>query len=84
MRPQDLIDFARRDWPAVAELKAVHWLERTRGRGREEVFRAAEELRRFATTARPGWPDEEERAADLASHAAVAESLRRVAAVRPR
>jgi hypothetical protein len=84
VRRQDLIDFAQRDWAAVAELKADHWLERKRRFGRDEAFRVAAELRRAVAMTRPEWPDEAERAADIASHAAVAESFRRVRDVRPR
>ena len=78
MRRQDLIDFAHRDWPAIAELKAAHWLERKRRFGRDEAFRVADNLRRHVAAARPDWPDEAERVADVASHVAVGESLRRV------
>ena len=84
MRSEDLVAFAQRDWSAVAELKADHWVERAQRLGSQETFRIADELRRFVAAARPDWPSDEERAADLASHVAVAESLRRVAAGRPR
>jgi hypothetical protein len=78
MRRQDLIAFAARDWPAIAESKARHWLERKRRLGTAEAFRVAAELRRFVMVTRPEWPGSDERAADLERHAAVAESLRRV------
>ena len=84
MRRQDLISYAQRDWSAIAESKAARWLERKRRFGREEAFRAADDLRQYVAIVRPGWPDEAERAADLASHAAVGESLRRVRDIRPR
>jgi len=54
MRREDLIAFAQRDWPAIEESKAAYWLERERRLGRGEVFRAAEDLRRFAAAVRPG------------------------------
>ena len=84
MQREDLIAFAQRDWSALAELKADHWLERAERLGSQEIFRVADELRRFVAAARPDWPSEGERAADLASHIAVAESLRRVAESRSR
>ena len=82
MRRQDLIDFAERDWSAIAELKADHWPERKRRCGREEAFRAADDLRRYVAAVRPDWPDEAARAADIASHVAVGQSLRRVRDIR--
>jgi hypothetical protein len=84
MRDQDLISFARRDWSAMAKLKSAFWLERKRRLGGAEAFRVADDLRRCVACARPDWPDETERAADLASHVKVAESLRRVRDVSPR
>ena len=84
MRRQDLIDFAQRDWSAIAEMKAAHWLERKQRFGLDETFRSAGDLRRHVATVRPDWPDEAERRADLASHVAVGESLRRVRSIRPR
>lgn len=84
MGRQQLIDFAHRDWSAIAELKAAHWLERKRRFGREEAFRVAHDLRRHVAVARPDWQDEAERMADLASHVAVGESLRRVPDIRLR
>jgi transcriptional regulator with XRE-family HTH domain len=83
MRGQDLIDFAQRDWSAVAELKAEHWLERKRRLGTAESFRIADDLRRHVASVRPDWPDEAERSADIASHVALGESLRRVRNIRP-
>ena len=84
MRQADLIDFAQRDWSAIAEIKADHWLERKQRFGREEAFRVADDLRQYVASVRPDWPDEAERTADLASHVAVGENLRRVRDIRPR
>jgi len=78
IRQQDLIDFAQRDWSAIADAKADHWRERKRRFGAAEAFRLADDLREHVARARPDWPDEAERSADLASHVAVGESLRRV------
>jgi len=84
VRRQDLIDFAERDWSAIAEVKADHWLERKRRLGSAETFRIADELRRYVAITRPDWPDDAERSADIASHVAVGERLRRVSDIGPR
>lgn len=84
IRQQDLIDFAQRDWSAIADVKADHWLERKRRFGGAESFRVADDLREYVAMVRPDWPDEAERSADIASHVAVGESLRRVRDIRSR
>ena len=83
LRRQDLIDFAQRDWSAIAESKAAYWPERGRRVGQDAAFRAADDMRRYVALVRPDWPDADARAADLASHVA-GESLRRVRDVRTR
>ena len=84
MRNEDLVSFAQRDWAALAEMKSARWLERKRLLGAAEAFRVADDLRRYVAIARPDWPNEAERAADLASHVAVTKNLRRVRVIRPR
>lgn len=84
LRRQDLIDFAQRDWSALAESKAAYWPERGRRAGQDAAFQAADEMRRYVALVRPDWPDADARAADLASHVELGESLRRVHDVRTR
>lgn len=61
---QDLRAYARRDWGAPERLARV-------ARARQPVadkVRLAVELYEAARAARPGWPDEAARRADLANH----------------
>jgi hypothetical protein len=78
MRRQDIADFARRDWAAVAEAKASYWAERKRSMAADQALAVGETLRQHARTIKPGWPDADERAADLALHVRVSEALRAV------
>lgn len=78
VNPQDLHDFARRDWAAVATSKAEHWARCKKEHGWADAVRAAAMLRRQIVVLRPGWPSEEDRSQDLATHARVADCLRRV------
>jgi transcriptional regulator with XRE-family HTH domain len=75
---QHLIDFAERNWAAVAELKTAGWLERRQRLGTDDSFRIADDLRRHVRTTRPDWPTDAARAADLVSHVVLGENLRRV------
>jgi transcriptional regulator with XRE-family HTH domain len=84
LRRQDLIDLAQRDWSAIAESKAAYWPELGRRVGPDGAFRVADEMRRYVALVRPDWPDADARAADLASHVQLGESLRRVRDVRAR
>ena len=81
---QDLVDFAQRDWAAVAEIKSEQWLDRKRRFGGADAFRIADDLRHHVAMTRPDWPDAAERSEDIASHVAVADSLRRVRDIRSR
>jgi transcriptional regulator with XRE-family HTH domain len=84
IRRQDLVDFAQRDWSAIAEVKSDRWLERKRRLGGAEAFRIADDLRRHVALTRPDWPDSAERSEDIASHVSVGDRLRRVRDIRPR
>jgi len=80
MRREDLIAFARRDWQQVAAMKERFWLEQKQRITPSEALRIADELRCAVLSRRHDWPSEEERRADIASHARVSESLQRVLA----
>jgi hypothetical protein len=83
MKAADLVEFAHRDRSEAAALKARYWAERKRRLGPAEGLRVSAELLRQVRLTRPDWPDEAERAQDLATHVRVAEALRRVPRSRP-
>lgn len=80
----DILLFAGRDWAAIEEEKARFWVERKRAMTPAAALAAADALRQFARRAKPDWPDDEERAADLEVHVRVGEALRAVPGRRPR
>jgi hypothetical protein len=84
MKREDIRAFAGRDWAAIADAKAAFWAERKRSMTPEEALATAEILRLHALQMKPGWPDAEERAADLALHVRISEALRAVSTNRPR
>jgi len=77
----DLIQFAGRDWKAIADSKAEYWSRVKREKGLDQAFRVAEELRREVLLRHPDWPGEEERRLDFETHVRVAAALRRVGSV---
>jgi len=78
MKREDIRAFAARDWAAIADAKAAFWAERKRSMTPEEALATAEMLRQHALQVNPGWPDADERAADLALHVRISEALRAV------
>jgi len=80
MRREDLIGFARRDWPSVAAMKDRFWVEQKRGMTPGQALQLGDELRTSVTSRRGDWPSDDERRSDLETHARVSESLRRVRA----
>ncbi len=78
MRKEDLIAYARRDWQAIAESKRRRWAEQKSRMSPAEALSVGDELRHHARSLREGWPTEEDRRKDLASHIRVAEMLRSV------
>lgn len=82
MRREDLIEFARRDWQSVAEAKDRFWVDQKRRMTPAEALHLADDLRLAVIRQRSDWPSDEERAADLATHARVSESLQRVPSTR--
>ena len=80
MRREDLIAFARRDWPSVAAMKDRFWVEQKRHMTPGQALQLADDLRSSVTSRRGDWPSDDERRADLETHVRVSESLRRVRA----
>jgi len=78
MKREDIRAFAGRDWAAIAEAKAAFWAGRKASMTAEEALATAEMLRQHARQVKPGWPDANERAADLALHVRISEALRAV------
>jgi hypothetical protein len=82
-RRADLRSYVQRDWALLAELKQAQWLAQRR-LGPALAMRIADDLRRQVRAARPDWPSDEERAADLEAHIRVGEILRRASPPRQR
>ena len=78
MNREDIRAFAGRDWAAIADAKAAFWAERKRSMTPAETLAIAEMLRQHALQVKPGWPDADERAADMALHVRLSEALRAV------
>ncbi len=74
----EVLLFAGRDWELVEEEKARFWAERKPHMTPGEALAAGEVLRQFVRRLRPDWPDEDDRASDLADHVRVGEALRAV------
>jgi hypothetical protein len=71
--------FRDRDWGLIERAKLDFWVEQKSRLAPEAVLDLADELRQYAQTVRPDWPDAAERQADLASHTRVAALLTRAA-----
>jgi hypothetical protein len=78
VRKEDLIAYARRDWQAIAASKRQRWAAQKSQMSAADALRVGDALRQHAIALRPGWPSEEDRRNDLASHIRVAEMLRSV------
>lgn len=76
MNPADLRAFARRDRPAVEDVKREHWTRRHREHGMA-TLRAGHALYEYARRVRPDIPTERDRAEDLAHHIALKRLLDR-------
>ena len=70
-------EFVRRDWASVREAKDAYWGQRIARLGPIEGFRVADELWRQMRLQDPGWPDADQREADLRSHVRLAALFRR-------
>lgn len=78
MRKEDIVAFARRDWPAVAASKRRRWAAQKKEMTPAEALQVGDQLRYHAHTLHDGWPTDADRHNDLAVHVRVSESLRRV------
>jgi hypothetical protein len=78
---QDIVRFARRDWPRVRAAKEQHWAELARRRGPRQGLQVSEALWAHAKSVDPSWPSERERQTDLEHHLRFASRLRRLAHV---
>jgi hypothetical protein len=76
----DILAFARRNRSLVAEAKTAFWIGCTNSLSPAAVLALGDEVRRHASGIHPDWPDEPERAADLAVHRRVTEALGAVSA----
>lgn len=78
MVSEDLLHLVRRDRGAVEQARATHWREVALNAGTAALLAIADGLRRHVQARFPGWPDETERAADLANHIRVSRALSHV------
>jgi hypothetical protein len=81
---EDIRAYAERDWAALAREKLRHSVEQKAGMSAARALAVSEALRRHATCVKPGWPDESERAADLAVHLRISKAFRAVSRQRLR
>ena len=79
---REIRSYVSRDWAAARASKDAFWAARIAQLGPIEGLRIADELRRQVVRQNPGWPTDEERHDDLATHTRLSELLRR--ASRPR
>lgn len=84
MNEADIRSFAGRDWAAIERQKARYWAGRKHTMTAAGALELGDVLRRHALGLKPDWPDAAERAADLAVHVRVAETLRAVLTDRAR
>ena len=78
LKADHIREYAQRDWERIGQLKDECWLESKRLYGPEDSIRIAADLYEHVVAARPDWPDEEERRADLEAHIRLVELLARV------
>lgn len=71
--------FANRAWDNVRLADDEHWSRETREHGPDAAVRACSALWVHMRRVSPGWPDERQRAEDLAHHVRMSELLRRTA-----
>ncbi|MCA9574113.1 MAG: hypothetical protein R3B40_03100 [Polyangiales bacterium] len=76
--PAALRAFRRRDWASVRRAKEQYWAEDHAARGPLAGLRAGAALWDQARAIDPSWPDEAQRAEDLAHHVDLVHKLRRL------
>jgi hypothetical protein len=77
--PADLRSFLDRDRESVSALKRRYWADRYRAEGPRATLEAAHQLYAQLRAARPDYPGDRERVADLAHHLDLRRKLDRVA-----
>lgn len=82
-RPEDLRSYRDRPWGRIRAAKERHWAEDARRRGAPGGLAAGAALWTHMKHVDPSWPSDEERAADLAHHVAMASKFRRLVHVFP-
>jgi hypothetical protein len=79
--PAALRAFRDRDWASVRRAKEQFWADDHATRGPLAGLRAGAALREHARAVDPSWPNEAQRAEDLAHHLELAAKLDRLAHV---
>jgi hypothetical protein len=76
--PEDLRKFARQDWALAKRTKEDYWLAFKKRFGAAGAMSMVDELRNQILAQKKGWPSEEERREDYATHLRVIDALERV------
>lgn len=84
MTPDEIREFAERDWSAIEREKERYWIERKESLSPTDALRIGDALREHARMLHPDWPSPADRDADLAMHQRVSEALRSVAVAKHR
>ena len=79
MTPDEIREYAERDWSAIEREKARYWADRKKSLSAIDALRIGDELRAHARRLHPDWPAAADRDEDLATHRRVSEALRSVA-----
>jgi hypothetical protein len=74
---REIQSYVSRDWAAARESKDAFWARRIARLGPIEGLRIADELRRQVIRQNPEWPNDQERADDMAAHTRLSGLLRR-------
>ena len=75
MNPAAIHAFAVRDWEALERSKRDHWARELRERGPSAAIEACWTLWQHVRSLRSDWPDEAQRADDIAHHLELAGKL---------
>lgn len=76
--------YVQRRWSDAAALDREHWAERYRREGPAATVAASQAVWVHMRSVRPDWPDERDRATDLAHHIRLKSLLERSAVAFPR
>jgi hypothetical protein len=81
VQPRDARAYVERGWSEAERLKREHWAREYRARGSVATVDAAQALWAHMRAARPDWPTDADRGADLDHHVALKRSIDRAARV---